>query len=151
MKDILIRCVRRRDIPQLITLCEEHATYENASYDSAGKQDMLLEHLFHLENGIQCLVMEHHEKLVGYTSFFKQFSTWDAKYYLYMDCLFIKENYRGKALGQVLMNKIKDYAISENCEIQWQTPITNTRAIKFYERLGASYKTKERFTWKIES
>ncbi len=32
------------------------------------------------------------------------------------------------------------------CEgIQWQTPIFNTRAMKFYERLGATANDKRRF------
>ena len=76
----------------------------------------------------------------------KQYSTWDAKEYLYMDCLFLFEEYRGLGIGEELVNTMKEFGRKEDIDlIQWQTPDFNVRAIKFYRRLGASSKSKERF------
>ena len=111
---------------------------------------MLREQLFSVENNVQCLVVENDNQLVGYISYMKQFSTWDADFYVHLDCLFLKDTTRGKGIGRQLMKKVQEYAIAENCiEIQWQTPNFNTRAISFYKRLGAQSRTKERFFWKV--
>ncbi len=82
----------------------------------------------------------------------KQFSTWDAEHYIYMDCLFLNENWRGFSLGEKLVDIIKEEARKLGCSlIQWQTPDFNIRAIKFYNRIGATYKTKERFFLKLKN
>ena len=76
----------------------------------------------------------------------KQFSTWDANFYIYLDCLYLKENTRGKGLGKMIMEKIKEYGKSNNCNIiQWQTPDFNKKAITFYNKIGGKSKSKERF------
>ncbi len=66
--------------------------------------------------------------------------------YLYMDCLFVKEFARGLGIGEKLVRQIEMEGKKLNCHlIQWQTPDFNTPAIRFYERLGATSKSKERF------
>ena len=80
----------------------------------------------------------------------KQFSTWDASFYVYMDCLYLEEAIRGLGVGKEFMKKIREYAIDNGCkEIQWQTPYFNKQALNFYNKLGAQSKTKERFFWKV--
>ena len=143
-----IRNAIKEDVPQIIELCKAHAAYEQSNYKIEGKSENLIKYLFKESNGLQCLVVEQDEVLVGYTTFIKQFSTWDADYYLYLDCLFLKEETRGIGIGKQLMLKVKEYAVSENCiAVQWQTPEFNKRAIKFYKNLGAKSLSKERFTW----
>ena len=91
-------------------------------------------------------MVEWKHKLVGYDSYTKQFSTWDASYYIYMDCLFITEKLRGFGIGEKIVERIKQESQKLNCNtVQWQTPEFNTRAMKFYNRLGGISKTKERY------
>ena len=67
-----------------------------------------------------------------------------------MDCLFIYEAYRGHGIGEALVKEIVTFAINEKAHhIEWQTPIFNERAIKFYRRIGATSKEKLRFTLNI--
>ena len=67
-----------------------------------------------------------------------------------MDCLFLTEESRGYGIGEKMMNVIKLEAKKLNCSlIQWQTPNFNTRAIKFYNRIGRISKTKERYFLKV--
>jgi RimJ/RimL family protein N-acetyltransferase len=48
------------------------------------------------------------------------------------------------------VNKIIDFAKEANAHhIEWQTPVFNERAIKFYERIGATSKEKLRFTLQL--
>lgn len=140
-----IRLVEKKDIPQLVELCKEHAAYEKADYFPKDKIELLSKHLFLEENRIIGLVLENEDKLFGYATLIRQFSTWEATYYYYMDCLYLKEELRGKGFGKLMMDEVQKHAIIEHYNVQWQTPIFNKNAIKFYENLGAVHKTKERF------
>ncbi len=145
---MLIRKAEERDMDGLIELCALHANYERNKYDPAGKKESLFNHLFFGSKDLQCLIVECQGKLLGYATYIKQFSTWDAEYYVYLDCLYLKEEIRGKGVGRKLMKLIKDYSRKEGCNhIQWQTPNFNEKAITFYNRLGAVSRKKERFFW----
>ncbi|WP_299436419.1 GNAT family N-acetyltransferase [uncultured Aquimarina sp.] len=145
----IIRLAKKEDIQQLVILCKEHATYEKTNYDESHKEKLLSEHLFPLNENIKCLVVEQNGRLLGYSTILKQFSTWDANFYFYMDCLFLTEEARGKGLGSMMMKELKKYALKKNYNLQWQTPYFNTNAIEFYNALGAEHNTKERFFWNI--
>ncbi len=142
----VIRFAKESDLPKLVNLCKLHAQFEKSEYELEGKEELLKDHLFSERPSLYCLVAEHNQKLIGYTSYMKQFSTWDAGYYIYMDCLFLTEESRGFGIGERLINQIKEEAKKMDCSlIQWQTPKFNIRAMKFYDRIGASSKTKERY------
>lgn len=141
-----IRFVIKSDIPQLIQLCALHAAFEEATYELEGKALRLENDLFAENPKLFCLVVERDGVLLGYATYMKQYATWDAQDYLYMDCLFIKEFARGLGYGEKLVDRIKQEGQQLGCQvIQWQTPDFNTRAMKFYRRIGAVSKSKERF------
>ena len=141
-----IRFVKIEDLPQLIMLCKAHADFERADYNTYNKQEALSKFLFGPNPHLKCLVVVQDDILIGYATFMKQFSTWDADFYIYLDCLYLKETARGRGLGHLIMAQIKTYAISQNCTtIQWQTPEFNTKAIDFYTKIGATSKDKKRF------
>ena len=141
-----IRFVEKSDIDDLIRLCELHAIYEKSDFDSTNKSEQLSEHLFSEKPNLFCLVVEHLDTIIGYATYMRQFSTWDSDFYIYMDCLFLSEKSRGFGLGEKLINRIKQEGKKLQCNhIQWQTPEFNKRAMKFYKRIGAESKTKERY------
>lgn len=147
---MIIRFAKEEDIKQIVLLCKAHALYEKATFDSNEKATLLLQYLFGSENVLKCVVVEQNNELLGYATFMKQFSTWDADFYIYLDCLYLKEETRGKGVGTKIMALVKEFAISEGCTIiQWQTPNFNTDALNFYKKIGAKSKTKERFFWKV--
>ncbi|WP_445955603.1 GNAT family N-acetyltransferase [Yeosuana sp.] len=142
----IMRFAEKSDLDALIYLCELHAVFEESGYDSNHKKQNLNSHLFSEQPSLFCLVVEQDKKLIGYATYMKQFSTWDADFYVYMDCLYLTETGRGFGIGEKLIKKIQEEARKNNCtHIQWQTPDFNKRAIKFYQRIGAKSKTKERF------
>lgn len=144
-----IRIAENKDFEAIKKLVKAHAKFEKASALSDNNLDKLSNYIFSTDV-VKCLVVELNNEIVGYATFMKQFSTWDANYYIYLDCLYLNEKTRGKGIGTQIMGKIKAYAKSINCsEIQWQTPDFNKEAIDFYKKLGAESKTKERFNWKI--
>ncbi|AWM14094.1 N-acetyltransferase [Flavobacterium sediminis] len=145
-----IRLAQKGDLPQIVGLCKQHAEYEQAEYSTKDKEKLLSKAIFGTSPSLKCLVVAEGNTIVGYATFMQQFSTWDVGFYLYLDCLFLTEETRGKGLGTALMEKIKEYSKIENCtEIQWQTPDFNEKAIRFYQKNGGISKKKERFFMKV--
>lgn len=142
-----IRNAEPRDIDEIIKLCAEHAEFEQAKFLPAGKAEKLAEFLFSDNPPVFCLVVENESsQILGYTTFMPEFSTWDADYYVYMDCLFLRPHARNFGIGEELIREIAKFAKSRNIkQLQWHTPIFNERAIKFYHRIGANSKEKTRF------
>ena len=141
-----IRFAKTGDLEALIELCQHHAEYEKSEYNKAGKKEKLAADLFSNTPKLYCLVVEADNMLVGYATYMKQYATWEAREYVYMDCIYLKEFVRGLGIGQKIIARIKVEATKLRCDlIQWQTPDFNTRAIQFYKRIGAFSKSKERF------
>ena len=143
-----IRFIKENEIEQLVELCVLHAAYEKADYVREGKSEKLKTALFKETPDFYCMVAVENNRLLGYTSHMLQYSTWDAQHYTYLDCIFLLEEARGKRLGEKLMFAVMEEAKKIGAElIQWQTPDFNYDAIRFYKRIGASSKSKERFFW----
>lgn len=143
----LIRNSIESDLDKLIDLCQKHAAYERASYHKQGKKEHLKKALFSEEKVLNCLIVEVSGEIIGYATYTFDFSTWDAEKFIYLDCLYLEDDFRSYGIGQALIEKIEEIGKSQNCiNMQWQTPDFNVRAIKFYNRIGASGKEKIRFT-----
>ncbi len=113
MSKINIRPCNSDDLDQIIVLCELHAKYEQSEYNPTGKKELLAGALFSNNPPLSIVVADLYGELIGYVSFMKQFSTWDAQAYVYLDCIFIKEEYRSQGLGPRLMNESKLFAKSK--------------------------------------
>jgi len=136
----------KNEIDQLLILCEKHTLYKKSDFILLNQKENLEKHLFQTVPTLYCLVVQYENKLIGYATYMKQFSTWDAEFYLYLDCIFIDEKYRSLGLRKELLEKIKKEAKKLKCTlIQWQTPTQNERAITFYKRNNTIAKKKERF------
>jgi len=143
---IVIRHAVKNDLDQIIELCDQHAAYEGAPYSKTGKKERLGLYLFTERPPLMCLVVEQDERIKGYATYMREFSTWDASYYMHMDCLFLKEEMRGQGIGKKLVAMITEAAEESDCvNVQWQTPTDNTNAIMFYDKLGAFSRHKLRF------
>lgn len=140
-----IRKATPPDLPELVRLCIEHAAYERSDFDPAGKEEALHQMLFGLGARLHCLVAEEADGLIGYATFSVECSTWDAAYYVHMDCLFLRPEARNKGIGKALMKTIAQKALQLGVKrMQWQTPSFNTDAVRFYDRLGPVKKEKYR-------
>jgi GNAT superfamily N-acetyltransferase len=138
------------DLADLIELFAAHAAFERASFSSIGLRERLSALLFDREPRAMVIVAEFDQRLIGYASCAKEFSTWAGAEFLHMDCLFVSEAFRGQGLGRKLVQVVFDEAKKQNIsEIQWQTPDWNENAIKFYHSVGATCSMKARFKQKV--
>jgi GNAT superfamily N-acetyltransferase len=145
--EYLIRKIEIPDLPRFTELCENHAAYEMSNYDTHGKVDALQRAIFSESQKLHCFVVEHDSKLVGYYTYTFDFSTWDARTFMHLDCLYLEPEYRGLKIGEQIFEDLKKIALNNGCvNIQWQTPDFNERAIKFYNKIGGKGKSKMRFS-----
>ncbi|MDG4865839.1 GNAT family N-acetyltransferase, partial [Streptomyces sp. T-3] len=131
-----------------------HAEYEKAAPPAADLAERLAGPLFGGDGPprLYCLVAEAADgALVGYATCAPEFSTWEGRAYLHMDCLFLRSGQRGLGLGPLLVEAVVAQARALGLdEVQWQTPVWNEGAIRFYERLGAKGKEKLRYALRVE-
>lgn len=143
---VAIRAARPDDLDAIVRLCAAHAAYERAEYDPAGKRERLRALLFGPSPRLRALIAERGGKAVGYATWSEEASTWDAWLYAHMDCLYLDADARGSGAGRLLVARLAHDALAQGCRlVQWQTPAFNTRAMRFYDRLGATRKEKVRF------
>lgn len=101
----------------------------------------------HLRAGrLRIFVAEQHGQAVGYASIIDELATWTGQGYAHLDCLYLHEDHRGQGIGHRLITAVLDDTRRRGLgQVQWQTPAWNRPAITFYEQLGATHTTKERF------
>jgi GNAT superfamily N-acetyltransferase len=144
--DIVIRPPGPGDVDALVELCAAHAAWEQAPYDPSGKAARLGGMVLGTAPRIACLVADGGGALVGYATWTYDASTWDAREFAYLDCLYLNETHRGRGLGRALLARVARAALAAGCiQVQWHTPEFNDPAIRFYARTGAGRKTKIRF------
>lgn len=77
-------------------------------------------------------------KVVGYALYFFAYSSFLARPTLYLEDIFVIESYRGKGVGLALFLACGKEAAKQKCgRMEWSVLTWNSRAIEFYERLGA--------------
>jgi len=141
----LIRALEERDLCALVQLCREHAEFERAPWEPRERSQALAS-LFLDAPRARCWVIECEARLVGFASAASELSTWDAAFFVHLDCIFLQPAHRGQGLGRELMERVCAWAQELGAiNIQWQTPVWNQEAIGFYRKFGARSTEKQRF------
>jgi GNAT superfamily N-acetyltransferase len=142
-----IRYARPEDIAGLVALCKEHAHFERVAYDTAPKADRLAQALFSASPRLYAWVALAEERgIIGYATAAPEYSTWSAREYLHMDCLFVRSARRRGGVGASLLHSVIGLARElGHHEVQWQTPQWNADAFRFYRRHGGVDQHKLRF------
>jgi GNAT superfamily N-acetyltransferase len=136
----------------MIVLCREHASYERLEYHECGQHLRLAQALFGEPALVHGWIAEVANEPIGYMTATVDYATWDARPFVHMDCLFLREAFRRGGIGKRLIAALLDFARERRCVlIQWQTPIDNDVGISFYERIGAYSLDKKRFFLKCST
>lgn len=141
-----IRRAQARYVLALMAICEEHAAFEQLPHDPAGGEDRLCQAMAGRSPRLYAWLAWIEDQLAGYASATVDFSTLDRAQYLHMDCLYVREGWRGQSIGMRLWEHVRDHALALECvSMQWQTPSWNEGAARFYRRLGAKESVKLRY------
>lgn len=133
------------DAPALARLCAAHATYERLSPTPTDHAARLADAL--AVGRLQAWLGWLGGEAIGYSSATQDFSTLAGAPFLHLDCLYLEPAARGLGLGRELLAAVAGHARALGCtQLQWQTPVWNADAIRFYDRLGATRLEKQRYT-----
>ena len=135
-----IRPATRDDVPQLLELIRGLATYEKKRHKAVVTEDDLLRDGFGPQPKFRVLIAEWNGKAAGYASFFYFYSTFQGRAALFLEDLFVLDEFRGKGIGKSLLVAVCKLAVEEGCfALRWEVLDWNAPAIEFYEKLGATF------------
>ena len=120
---------------------------EHAEYEHSKAQPDIAELAKALDgNRLLAWIAESGSEPLGYAAVTEDFSTWRAEPFLHLDCLFVREPHRGRGVGADLFRQVQRHAKERGVQsLEWQTPLWNDGAIRFYGRMGGLYAMKARF------
>jgi GNAT superfamily N-acetyltransferase len=138
MTELKIRTTTEADIPVIIGLIRDLATYERAPDAVVATEAGLREVLFGSKRAAEVLLALENEEPVGFAVFFHNFSTWLGRPGLYLEDLFVRPEKRGKGYGRALLERLAQIAKERGCgRMEWAVLDWNDPAIQFYRKLGA--------------
>jgi GNAT superfamily N-acetyltransferase len=137
MARTVIRAARPSDSERFLQLVLALAKFEKLDPPSKAGQRRLADDVFRRKR-INLFVAAEGDRLVGYALYFYTYSSFVARPSLYLEDLFVLEEYRGRGVGFSLLRRCVDEAIAKGCgRMEWAVLTWNKKAIKFYEGLGA--------------
>ena len=133
-----IRDATIADIPIILQLICDLATYERAPNDVVATKEGLHEVLFGAAPAAKVVIAFENAEPVGFAVYFFNFSTWLGRPGLYLEDLFVKPEMRGRGYGRALLVHLAKIARDHNCgRMEWAVLTWNEPAIQFYNKLGA--------------
>jgi GNAT superfamily N-acetyltransferase len=138
LTDFQIRPAGVGDVPIILELIRDLATYERAPDEVTATEEQLVDVLFGERPVAEVLLAFEAESPVGFAVYFYNFSTWLGRAGLYLEDLFVKPEKRGKGYGRALLVELAKIARDRGCgRMEWAVLNWNEPAIKFYRALGA--------------
>lgn len=139
-----IRRATTSDVSTILSLIRVHAEFERTR--AVVTAHALRDALSASAPLVQVWVAEVDDDIVGYATATTDFSTWSGRQFVHVDCLFVRADHRGRGAGARLLAAICDHTERIGLtDLQWQTPVWNEEACRFYRRMGATASPKMRF------
>lgn len=134
---VIIRIGTPADIPQVLNLVKELATFEKAPNEVEVTVDEMTNWGFGNDKQFDFFVAEEDNTIVGIALYYYKYSTWKGKC-LFLEDIIVTESYRGKGLGKLLFNQVVEVSKAQNVRrMEWQVLNWNTPAIEFYKKYEA--------------
>ncbi len=132
-------------MPQIIEMIREFAAFEKLSEFCEVTEASLTEAMFGANPCVEGLMAFDGEVPVGYALFYENFSSFRGQRGFYLEDLYVKNEFRGRRIGEEFLKNLAQVARSRNFKrIDFQVLEWNEPAIKFYEKLGAIRDETER-------
>lgn len=136
-KSIKIRTGTKQDLPRVLELIKELATYERAPHEVTNTVELMEKDGFGPNPIYGLFVAEKNTRIVGISIYYWRYSTWKGKR-LYLEDIVVTESERGQGLGKLLFDRTLQHALDEECSgMMWQVLEWNEPAINFYKKYNA--------------
>lgn len=136
-KGLSFRYASREDVSLILKFIKDLALYEKLENEVVATEEILEEWLFDKEKAEVIFALEN-EKEIGFALFFHNFSTFLGRSGIYLEDLYVMEEYRGKGYGKCILQKLAQIAVERGCgRLEWWCLDWNQTSIDFYLSLGA--------------
>ena len=113
--------------------------FGSASPGKDAVRSALAEDVLGKASGVSIVVAKDGAQVAGFATISILYPAPGFKGQLFMKDLYVCSAWRGRGIGEQIMRFLAEYALSKGCvRLDWTTEGTNSGAIAFYERLGAS-------------
>jgi GNAT superfamily N-acetyltransferase len=146
----VIREAEPSDVPVLLALVRELATYEREPDAVVATEADLHAALFGPDPSAGCHVVEVDGAVVGFALWYRTFSTWLGKPGLWLEDLFVRPEHRGSGLGRALLVHLAGLCVERGwSRFEWWVLDWNESAQGFYRSLGA--RPEDEWTvWRVD-
>lgn len=84
------------------------------------------------------LAVTEHGEIIGFSTYFFAYYSWTGRA-IYMDDLYVKDEFRGLGIGTALLDAVTELARAANCtKLKWQVSKWNEAGIQYYKKMGAT-------------
>lgn len=133
-----IRFAMPADIPDILRLIQELATYEREPDAVETTEEDLRRWVFGDEPVASVLLAEVDHRVVGMALWYRTYSTWTGVPGIHLEDLFVEPEHRGSGLGRALLAALARIAVDRGyARVEWVVLDWNEPSIAFYESLGA--------------
>jgi GNAT superfamily N-acetyltransferase len=130
------------DVPLILSLIKDLAEYEKLGHEVVATEASIRQALFGPRPGAEAVIARIGTQAAGFALFFHNFSTFLGKHGLYLEDLFVRPEFRGRAIGKSLLSYLAALALQRDCgRFEWAVLDWNRPARDFYEALGAQAKS----------
>lgn len=131
------RFAGERDIPLILRFIRALAEYEKLAGEVSATEELLKDWLFEKKKA-EVLFALSDGKEVGFAVFFHNFSTFLGKAGIYLEDLYVLEEYRGRGYGKALLGELAKITVARGCgRLEWSCLDWNRSSIEFYLSLDA--------------
>jgi GNAT superfamily N-acetyltransferase len=133
-----LRLAEIQDVPLILDFIRKLADYERLAHEVVATEEDLEKYIFGPQKVAEVILAYEGDKPVGFALFFHNFSTFLGKPGIYLEDLFVSEQYRGKGYGKALLTYLATLAVERECgRLEWAVLDWNESSIEFYKSLGA--------------
>lgn len=134
-----IRAATVDDVPLLRTMIVEFATFERMEKLVTITEEVLARDGFGPQPRYRAMLPEWDGKPAGYAFFFGFYSSFQGPG-MFLEDIYVRDEFRGKGIGKALMAEVAAIALREGFwAMRWEVLDWNQPAIDFYKRLGATF------------
>ncbi len=133
-----IRPATVADVPALWKMIFEFARFERLEHYFTVTEETLVRDGFGENPRFRVLLAEWDGQLAGYELVYEFYSSFAGRG-LFLEDIYVREEFRGKGIGVALMAQTAAIAVREGFwGVRWEVLNWNQTAIDFYKKLGAT-------------
>ena len=139
---LAVRPATPDDVALILALIRELAEFERALDEVHATEESLRATLFAESPAAFCHIAEYDGQAAGFALWFLNYSTWLGGHGLYLEDLYVREQFRGAGIGNALLGELAGICLERGyARLEWWVLDWNP-ARGFYESIGATALTE---------